>query len=263
MVPSVALPTEPCPRVAHAARGIHGELPRQAFRVDGFWGMHLYRYSARVRMDGVPIAIEPGHGGFTPPGVEMAYEFRGPSVHVFTHLEWPAEAAALTSLPAMFPVGPEFPVLWERMESIIGWVHTDPRRANVRAWDVLLSLVSTAQAGREEALPPAVREALRIIELRLEEPLSVEAIAREVCVSHSHLTRLFRATLGDTVVGTIQSRRVERARHLLRFTTLPVKEVATLVGLPDLQQFNKTIRKRLGVAPSRLRAFDGTEGASH
>lgn len=205
-------------------------------------------------MDGVPLEIRPGYAGFTPPGAEMAYRFVGHSVHVFAHLEWPRDAEPSAPLPMMFPVGPSFALLWERLEEAVGWFHHDPLRAEVRAWDVLLALADASKPGSGLAhLPRPVQDAMRIIEERLGEPLSVEAIAREVCVSHNHLSRLFRSSTGSTVIGTIQKRRVERARHLLEFSTLPIKEVATMVGLPDLQQFNKTVRQHLGVAPSFVR----------
>jgi len=216
--------------------------------------MHLYRYSGTVAMDGKPLEIRPGYGGFTPPGAEMRYRFPSRAVHVFAHLLWPTDAGPKVALPYMFPVGPTFPILWDRLEEAVTWQVVDPVRADVRAWDVLLSMAEVAgQPMGSGELPRPVRQALHIIELRLEEALSVEAIAREVGISHNHLSRLFRASTGDTIIGTIQKRRVDRARHLLGFTTLPVKEIATLVGLPDLQQFNKTVRKVTGMSPSRLR----------
>ena len=72
-----------------------------------------------------------------------------------------------------------------------------------------------------------------MIELRLAETLSVKALADEVGISHNHLTRLFRAAVGDTVIGYIRQRRVQRARHLLEHTTLPIKTVAAQVGIED------------------------------
>jgi transcriptional regulator GlxA family with amidase domain len=56
------------------------------------------------------------------------------------------------------------------------------------------------------------------------------------------------------VVGYIRRLRTERARHLLVNSTLPVKAVAVQVGLPDLQQFNKVIRRELGRSPREVRA---------
>ncbi len=79
-------------------------------------------------------------------------------------------------------------------------------------------------------------------------------IAKTVGVSHNHLTRLFRAATGETVVGYIRARRMERARHFLHATTLSITAVAASVGIPDLQAFNKTCRRELGASPRGIRA---------
>ena len=257
MARSAQLPIQTKPTVGHAWRSVHGDIPRVAFRVDGFWGMHLYRYAAKVRMDGHPLEILPGYAGFTPPGATMDYEFGGHSVHVFAHLSWPENAGPTVDLPFIFDAGPTFPALWQRLEEVVLWRHRDPLRAEVRAWDVLLSLADIATGSANGTnYPELVRDALIIIEARLSTRLSAEAIAAEVGFSHGHLTRLFRQHTGRSIVETIAHTRVERARHLLQVTNLPIKEVASLVGIPDLQQFNKTVRKLLGVPPSRLREID-------
>jgi transcriptional regulator GlxA family with amidase domain len=79
-------------------------------------------------------------------------------------------------------------------------------------------------------------------------------LAHEVGISHNHLTRLFRAATDQTVVEAIARRRMERARHLLQFSNMPVKEIAVQVGMPDLQHFNKAVRRHLGGAPTKVRS---------
>ena len=104
---------------------------------------------------------------------------------------------------------------------------------------------------RENATVIRVREA---IELQLSEPLRVADIACAAEISHNHLTRLFHAATGKTVVAYIRERRVDRATRLLRHTTMPVKQIAAQVGLPDLHQFNKVIRGATGLSPRAVRA---------
>ncbi|MEU6357590.1 helix-turn-helix domain-containing protein, partial [Streptomyces sp. NPDC047072] len=99
----------------------------------------------------------------------------------------------------------------------------------------------------------ALRAAEAHVEERLAGPLSVPEIARAAGVSPTHLTRLFRADTGLTVVGYIRRRRMERARHLLVSSTLAIPAIAATVGIPDLQAFNKTCRRELGAAPRAVR----------
>lgn len=250
MVRLASLPLESLPQVANAWRSVHVGPSTQAFVVEGFWGVHLYRYSADVWMDGQRLRVEPGMAGFTPPGAEMAYRFEGVCTHAFAHLAWPAEAEPSANLPLLFQTGASFESLWSRLEEIIPW--RGERRADVRVWDVLLELADIARRPTDE-LPDAVTRALAFIEARLGEPISAEEAAQAACVSHNHLCRLFRTHLGQTPMAAIRSRRVDRARHLLVHTTMPIKAIAAQVGLDDLQRFNKTIRLETGRSPRAIR----------
>jgi AraC-like DNA-binding protein len=247
----IEVPVDPLPSLVLAARSNHGDLPVQGWIVDGLWGMHLYRYSAALNVGAVPTRLEPGYAGFTPPGARAEYHFQGPSVHLFAHLRFSPEAST-RSLPLVFPVGLRFPALWAQMEEAVGYFSTDRRRAEVRVWDVFLSLLEAA-AVDTPTMPTPVWRTLEIIEQRMHEPLSVASLAREVGLSHNHLTRLFRAATGQTVVEAIARRRMERARHLLQFSNMPVKEIAVQVGMPDLQHFNKAVRRHLGDSPTKVR----------
>jgi transcriptional regulator GlxA family with amidase domain len=99
-----------------------------------------------------------------------------------------------------------------------------------------------------------VAKALAYIASNLASPLTVPDVARAAGVSHNHLTRLFRVETGDTVVAHIRRRRLERARHLLRESTLSIPTVAASVGIADLQAFNKACRREFGASPRAVRA---------
>ena len=181
----------------------------------------------------------------------MAYRFEGVCTHLFAHLAWTEPAGPTTDLPLLFSAGARFEALWERLEALIAW--RERRRADVRAWDVLLELAEIARRPKAE-MPEALARALAFIESHLGEPISAENAARAACVSHNHLCRLFRTHLGTTPMATIRHRRVERARHLLVHTSLPIKAIAAQVGLDDPQRFNKTVRLETGRSPRALRA---------
>lgn len=87
-------------------------------------------------------------------------------------------------------------------------------------------------------------------------------LARAADVSHNHLTRLFRAETGMTVVAYIRLRRMARARHLLVASTLSIPGVAASVGISDLQAFNKACRRELGGSPRSIRAGNPVAGSA-
>lgn len=109
--------------------------------------------------------------------------------------------------------------------------------------------------GRPGTRHGAVATATAHTEEHLAGPLSVPEIARVAGVSHNNLTRLFRAETGDTTAAWIRRRRMERARRLLRASTLPIPAVPAAVGIAGLQAFDKTCRREPGASPRVIRAI--------
>ncbi|RYG37318.1 AraC family transcriptional regulator [bacterium] len=251
---TVEVPTGLIPTRVVAGRSDHSGDPRMTFRVDGHWGLHLYRYSGELTMRGTTMGFESGWGGFTPPGEPTEYLFPARAIHLFLHLRLPVEAS-VQKVPALFNAGGAFPSLWERMSDVLTLQSADPTRATVRAWDILMESADLARRAAPAwgSEPEAVRRALAEIERRMGEEIGARELAEAAGISSSQLARLFAQWRGESPVQALRRRRVEHARHLLRATDLSVKQVAARVGIPDLQRFNKTVRQIAGVAPTRLR----------
>jgi AraC-like DNA-binding protein len=258
-----SLPLAEPPRLVQVGLGRHGERRVERYRLPSLWVMHLYDYAAALRLDGRPVAIEPGSVGVTPPGVEMAYRYSGRVEHLYAHFAVVGGVDAgegAVRVPAM--QRPERGVFerWRRMLwEVIGESTHRPIRARARFWELLWRVVDESAVGDEASTAPRmerreVAEAKRIIERRLSEPIRVADIAEAVGLSHNHLTRLFREAEGTTVMGYLNGRRAERARHLLQQTTRPIKAIAMELGMSDPAHFNKFIRQRLGRSPSAVRA---------
>lgn len=64
---------------------------------------------------------------------------------------------------------------------------------------------------------------------------------------------------GQTVIGYVRARRAQRARHLLRRSTLPIKTIAAQVGVPNLGQFNHLMRAQCGQSPRAIRAENSAD----
>lgn len=244
------------PRIAAAGIGRHGiHALRERYAPLGVWCVHLYRYDARLRINGQWVDLHPGRATLLPPDAELEYRYQGPSTHAYCHFQLPPEGGEAVGVPAVQDLGGRFDVLNAQLEQVIAWRATSPARATVRLWDLLWSLSETPS--RAEAATPgypaAIGRVMRIIELRLAEPLYIEDLAREINLSHNHLIRLFRAHVGQTPVAYLRGRRVERARQLLCHTMLPIKAIARQVGIADLHLFNKVMRRATGLPPRALR----------
>jgi AraC-like DNA-binding protein len=206
-------------------------------------------------MDRREFPIRPGYASIMPPGVTSETEFPHLSRHLYAHFTLPKSEGDTTPIRAMQDLGEDFAPLMQSLEEALSYSYTHTLRAEIRLWDILWELAERSVAHEPRSRThPAVLRALQIIEEHLTDPLRVQDIAMAAELSHNHLIRLFREATGQTVAGYIQHRRVVRARHLLRHSTMPIKAVATEVGVPDLHQFNKLIRRYLGESPRQVRA---------
>ena len=94
---------------------------------------------------------------------------------------------------------------------------------------------------------------LRAMEASIETPLPRAALAREAGISLRQLERLFRRHVGHGVHFHYRWLRLERARQLLRETTLPVLDVALATGFASASQFTRAYANTFGEPPSRTR----------
>jgi AraC-like DNA-binding protein len=255
--PTVALRLDAPPRVASLGVGVHGTgATTEVFRLPDLWQLHLYGYSAELTVDSAVHAVRPGRVSLVPPGAEVRFRYRGRSEHLYAHFALPGSGPAL-DVPLVQDAGAEAPALGTLLHRAVVVAPRNPARAAAELWTALWRIAELGVPGGPARPPDPVAAAMAHVEAHLADPLTVPALARVAGVSHNHLTRLFRARTGQTVVGYVRERRMVRARHLLRESTLSVTAVAAAVGIADLQAFNKACRRAFGHAPRALRTAPG------
>ncbi|GAA1671196.1 helix-turn-helix transcriptional regulator [Glycomyces endophyticus] len=93
-------------------------------------------------------------------------------------------------------------------------------------------------------------------------PLDVAALARIALMSQGHFSRSFRAAYGETPYSYLMTRRIERAKALLRRGDMTVTEVCFAVGGTSLGTFSTRFTELVGESPSAYRARDHDNGAN-
>ena len=83
-----------------------------------------------------------------------------------------------------------------------------------------------------------LRRARDLMDREYARPLDVAALARAALMSTAHFSRQFRATYGETPYAYLMTRRIERAKALLRRGELSVTEVCVAVGCTSLGSFS-------------------------
>ncbi len=85
-------------------------------------------------------------------------------------------------------------------------------------------------------------------------PLDINTLAREALMSPGHFSRSFRAAFDETPYSYLMTRRIERAKALLRRGDMSVTDVCMAVGCSSLGSFSSRFTELVGETPSAYRA---------
>jgi transcriptional regulator GlxA family with amidase domain len=91
------------------------------------------------------------------------------------------------------------------------------------------------------------------------QPLDVPALARTALMSPGHFSRRFREAYSETPYSYLMTRRIERAKALLRRGDLSVTDVCFAVGCTSLGSFSARFTELVGETPSMYRARNHDE----
>ena len=97
-----------------------------------------------------------------------------------------------------------------------------------------------------------VREALTLLEGRLDQPLDLVRLAQDVGCAPPYLSRLVKQETGKTLLLHLRALRVEKAAEMLSGSDLNVTEVALEVGYQSLSHFSKAFAQEKGMTPSQF-----------
>ena len=99
----------------------------------------------------------------------------------------------------------------------------------------------------------ALVEVSALMEANIEEPLSLDELARLASLSQRHLQRMFKHTLNMTPMHYYLNLRLRRARALLLQTEMSVMSVTVACGFQSSCHFSKSYRTLFGYSPSMER----------
>src|SRR5256885_9862218 len=104
-----------------------------------------------------------------------------------------------------------------------------------------------------------LRKARARIARDFEQPLAVPASARSAAMSTGHFARNFKAEFGESPYSYLMTRRIERAKALLRRGDISVTDVCFAVGCTSLGSFSSRFTELIGESPSAYRARSHAE----
>lgn len=114
-----------------------------------------------------------------------------------------------------------------------------------------LMLCEIAQGGQNTV--GGMEEVLSYITKHLEQPISLDELARRAALSPFHFSRMFKRETGFSPHAYLVRSRVDRARYLLKSTNLSVKEIAFSTGFQSECGFCTTFKKWCKSTPTQYR----------
>ena len=85
------------------------------------------------------------------------------------------------------------------------------------------------------------------------EKIMLDELAEKFFINKFYLSKIFKETYGTTVNNYLISKRITRAKQLLRFTDMTVDEIGAAVGMADANYFSRMFRKVEGISPREYR----------
>ncbi|UVI31953.1 helix-turn-helix domain-containing protein [Paenibacillus spongiae] len=181
-----------------------------------------------------------------------------------------------------FTPSPQDMPMWQFPEQQPGFYHTSIENAHSREriagalsriimdvrqrrpyWKMLcagaiqeLLLLLTQTASRN--IDPRVEDALDLLTKRMKEQVRVEDIAKEVGISESRLSHLFKSETGQSVIDALNRMRLREAAALLLHTHRSAAEISEDVGFGNYNHFLNQFKKRYGASPSAYRKYNFT-----
>ncbi len=105
----------------------------------------------------------------------------------------------------------------------------------------------------DEAGLPLARQFLQLVETHYLNTSSVADYAAMLHVSTNHLIETVKRSVGQPAGRIVRERLLLEAKRLLRYSSLPIGEIADHLHFDDPSYFSRFFRKHAGVSPTEFR----------
>ena len=109
-------------------------------------------------------------------------------------------------------------------------------------------MIEIKPAGGSKSFPP-IREAIRLFETHVEDPLRIPDVAAAVSMSGRHFERLFKRETGQSPLRYYRHLRLAKARQRVLYSNDPLREIAAAVGYLTPAPMARHYQELFGVSP--------------
>jgi len=112
---------------------------------------------------------------------------------------------------------------------------------------------SIGAGAKSPALAPWVlRRVGKYLDDHIGDNVQLEDLAKLASVSRFHFARCFRISTGETPMGFLRRRRIERAMQLLERGDRSISDIAVELGFYDQSHFTRHFTRIVGTTPGRF-----------
>lgn len=120
--------------------------------------------------------------------------------------------------------------------------------------EILEATIDLREAVSQKKYHSLLKEAKSYIQQHFEdEDISLNSVAASVNLSPNHFSSIFSQEAGQTFIEYLTSVRMERAKELLRTTSMKSSEIAYAVGYKDAHYFSSLFKKTQECTPGEFR----------
>jgi two-component system, response regulator YesN len=102
---------------------------------------------------------------------------------------------------------------------------------------------------------PLIQKVINHIDMNLSQSLSLRQLSNLLSINPSYLSTLFKKEMGITITDFINQQKVRYAITLLNSSDTQIQNIASQVGIDDVNYFIKVFKKINGMTPKEYRDF--------
>ncbi|SDW98211.1 AraC family transcriptional regulator [Paenibacillus sp. CF384] len=232
---------------------------------------YLKSGSAKLRIDGEEMELEPGTVAFIPPNVAHDHykDTSDPTEFLWWHFTFEIEGVMdvmnMFQIPFVFHLQDHVyfeKVFMEFMESADARMHSLPRSILTRAkslellYIILNSALRQKNAQKDVAKSDVFLDMLTRVVQSPEEPLTLQQMADELHMHPTYVSNRFKELFGKSPLQVQREMRIQKAKTLLETSDLSVTEISQRLGYSELQNFTRLFKSYVGIAPTQFRELN-------
>ncbi len=218
-----------------------------------------------IEVNGVPHSLPAGKGFCSyveDPHIVYFYPKKGKEAWRFIYIDFCDELGVTKSLNAKLGYVFEVDIANTQIRRLLHYEQVPDGTIEIRpgaAHHFLSSLIgmladeTQSNAQNTQSGMRLIRQAMQVIEDNIHVPFNASMLAHQLGISPEHLSRIYRAEVGQTPYQCICQSKMYRACEQLKNTSRKVSEIAVDLGYEPGSHFARLFKRIIGVTPRAFR----------